>query len=371
MKKAKKILLMMKQASETKKKFSIHERVNQKSIALINFGGIGDEILFLPVVESLKKEFEEDCAAKAGADAKITLVLEPRSASIVELTPLIDEVIKCDIKAGGLKKYFNIFGMLREVWRGRFDLLITSGSSPFVAVLAFLTGIKKRYGYKSKTSFLLTKAVPLNKNQYASNMYHDLLSPLFKDDCTLPSIKAPKKFEKPFKGANSNFIAIHPGVSKMSVQKNMFKCPDEFFWRGLIGELLERGEKVVLLGGPDDKEIIEQITRNLQPTANFTNLYGKTKSLLDMADVINYSKTFICVDSAPMHIGVALNKNLIAIFGPTDENKLIPKRDNFKVVKAECSCRPCLWEKRQTTCETLDCLKIDPKAVVEIALSGK
>ncbi len=324
-----------------------------KKILLINFGGIGDEILFLPTIESLKKEF---------TTAEIALVLEPRSASIQELTPLIDRVIKCDIKAGGLKKYTNILKMLREVWRGRFDMVISSGSSPLVAILAFLTGIRKRYGYASKTSFLLTKAVKLNKNQYASNMYHDLLSPILKDECGLPNVKAPSNFERPFK---DGFVAIHPGVSKMSVQKNMFKCPDALFWRELIGGLLGRGEKVALLGGPDDKEIIEQITQNLQPTKNFVNLYGKTKSLLDMADVINYSKAFICVDSAPMHIGVGLNKNLIAIFGPTDENKLIPKRANFKVVRAECSCRPCLWEKRQTTCETLECLKIDPKEVLK------
>lgn len=335
-----------------------------KNILLINFGGIGDEILFLPTIESLKKEFNKGEAAGA-AGSKITLVLESRSASITQLTPLIDGVIKCDIKAGGFKKYLNILKMLFTVWRGRFDMVISSGSSPLVAVLVFLTGIKKCYGYASKTSFLLTYAVPLNKNQYASNMYHDLLSPILKDECGLPQIKAPSNFPHPFEG---DFIAIHPGVSKMSVQKNMFKCPDSLFWRELIGQLLERGENVVLLGGPDDKEIIEQITQNLRPVSNFVNLYGKTKSLLDMADVINYSKTFICVDSAPMHIGVALNKNLVAIFGPTDENKLIPKRDNFKVIKAECTCRPCLWEKRQTTCETLECLKIDPKAVVEVAL---
>ena len=349
----KKILSVMKRARETKKGFSVSERVNHKNVVLINFGGIGDEILFLPTIESLKKKFKE---------AKITLVLEPRSASIQELTPLVDNVIKCDIKACGFKKYLNILKMLSQVWRERFDMVISSGSSPLVAILTFLTGIKKRYGYKSKTSFLLTEAVNLNKNQYASNMYHDLLSPILDNGCELPKIKTPKKFEKPFE---DDFIAIHPGVSKMSVQKNMFKCPDGIFWRELISELLKRGESVALLGGPDDKEIIDEITKNIQPAQNFVNLYGKTKNLLDMADVIDYSKAFVCVDSAPMHIGVALNKNLVAIFGPTDENKLIPKQNNFKVVKADCSCRPCLWEKRQTTCANLDCLKIDPKKVVE------
>ncbi len=328
-----------------------------KNILLMNFGGIGDEILFLPTIECLREEFEKQ------GEAKITLVLEPRSASIRELTRLIDDVFFCDIKACGLKKYINILKMLFCIWRKKFDIIITSGSSPVVAVLAFLTGIKERYGFTSKTSFLLTKSTPLNTQQYASNMYHSLISPIVDCECKIPSICAPSKFEMPFEG---DFIAIHPGVSKMSVQKGIIKCPSVDFWKSLIARLLERGEKVALLGGLDDKEIIDEITQNLQPTENFVNLYGRTKSLLDMADVINYSKTFICVDSAPMHVGVALNKNIIAIFGPTDENKLLPKKDNFKPIYGECPIRPCLWDKRKTTCKELSCLKIEVDEVLAL-----
>ena len=60
-----------------------------KNILLMNFGGLGDEILFLPVIDSLKTLYPE---------SSISLVLEPRSAGIKNLTPFIDEVIPCDIK---------------------------------------------------------------------------------------------------------------------------------------------------------------------------------------------------------------------------------------------------------------------------------
>ena len=49
---------------------------NVNKILVINFGGIGDEILFLPTIISLKKEFP---------NAKITLALEPRSKSIKDI----------------------------------------------------------------------------------------------------------------------------------------------------------------------------------------------------------------------------------------------------------------------------------------------
>ena len=53
------------------------------NILAINFGGIGDEIFFLPTLISLKKEFP---------NSKITLALEPRSKSVKDLTDVIDDL---------------------------------------------------------------------------------------------------------------------------------------------------------------------------------------------------------------------------------------------------------------------------------------
>lgn len=58
-----------------------------------------------------------------------------------------------------------------------FDTVISSGKSPFVAIILFLTGIKTKVGYKTKTSKLLNFEVPLNENVYAGNMYFDLIKP--------------------------------------------------------------------------------------------------------------------------------------------------------------------------------------------------
>lgn len=322
-----------------------------KNILLMNFGGIGDEILFLPVVKSLKEDFQ---------NSEITLILEPRSASIQALSDNITRVIKCDIKACGFKKYLNVLKLIFEVRKNKYDFVVASGSSPLVAILCFLFGVPKRYGFKSKTSFLCTNDVKLNKNQYAGQMYHDLIAPISNKVCVLPQITLKADFEMPFSG---DFVALHPGVSKMSVMKNMIKCPSAPFWRELIEGILAKGERVVLLGGPDDEEIISQIG-NFE-NENFYNLYGKTKNLQELASIISKSSAFICADSAPMHIAVALNKKIFAIFGPTDDKKLIPNAENFKVIKgAKCDLKPCLWARRQTTCNTLACLKINPNDII-------
>ena len=109
-----------------------------KKILMLNFGGIGDEILFLPAISSLKKEYPQ---------AKITLALEPRSKSIKDLTDLIDNVICVDIK--GKNKYWELFKFLIKAQWGRYDMVFSSGANQLIPVLLFLTGITYRYGFES------------------------------------------------------------------------------------------------------------------------------------------------------------------------------------------------------------------------------
>ena len=81
-------------------------------ILAINFGGIGDEIFFLPTLISLKKEFP---------NSQITLALEPRSKSVKDLTNVIDDLILVDVK--GKNKYIELLKVVYRAWRGHFDMV--------------------------------------------------------------------------------------------------------------------------------------------------------------------------------------------------------------------------------------------------------
>ena len=94
-------------------------------------------------------------------------------------------------------------------------------------------------------------------------------------------------------------------------------------------------------------------------------MYEKTNNIYDLAELIKKTEILICSDSAPMHIGVATDTKTIAIFGPTDEKKLIPESEKFIAIKNTVECRPCLWEKRQTTCEELNCLNINTNDIIK------
>ncbi len=319
-----------------------------KNILLINYGGIGDEILFLSTISSLKKQYPS---------SKITLALEPRSKCIKDLTDEIDDIICVDIKAQGIKKYFNMLKFIFSCRFKGFDCVISSGKSPLVAVILFLTGIKERIGYNSKTDFLLTKTVKLNENCYASKMYHSLIEGIVNVEFENPKIILNDDYFFPVE----NYAVIHPGVSKMSVKKHIFKSPKLDFWSRLIEGLLEKGKNVVLLGTYDDKDLIEEILKNekILNSPNFFNYYGKTKNIKEMAQIMKSAQCVICADSAPMHVAIAVSEKVYAVFAPTNELKLTPKSENIKIIQNDIACRPCLWDKRTKNCEHSKCLDID------------
>lgn len=327
-----------------------------KKILFINFGGIGDEILFLPSILSVKKQFP---------DAHITLALEERSKGITTLTDVIDDTLFANIKGRG--KFIELAKLLLKIWGRNFDVVISSGSNRFISVFLFLTFIKQKYGYDTGflSRFLLTKAVPLNKNQYSVNMYHDLVTPITDIKTSLPELNIKNKNKA------ENTVLIHPGVSRMSVEKGMIKTITPHQWAQVIENLYASGKvKISLIGGPDDKECIETIQKEVSPE-KFENLYGSTKNLRELAELISATDKFLCSDSAPLHIAVALGVKTYVIFGSTDDKKLIPQSDKVVPVKADCDCpiKPCLWEHRQTTCEELKCLKIPPEKIADIVLN--
>lgn len=331
---------------------------NIKKILAINFGGIGDEILFLPTIISLKKAYP---------DAKITLALEPRSKGIRDLTDTIDELFLIDVKTKN--KYLELLKLIFLARKGKFNMVVSSGGNKFISILLFLTGIKYRYGYNTGklSEILLTKAVGLNKNQYACAMYHDLTTPITEIKTSLPQINLESIDKEP------NTILIHPGVSKLSVSMGMIKTISAEKWAEVIDLLLENDKKVILTGGPDDKDCVVAIMAHLKhiDNPNFTDYYGKTKNLIELAKLIDSAEKFVCSDSAPLHIAVAVQTKTYVVFGPTDYKKLIPESNIVIPITGNdaCELKPCLWERRQTTCENLICLNISPQDMVDKILN--
>ena len=157
-------------------------------------------------------------------------------------------------------------------------------------------------------------------------MYHDLAQVITNKKTELPILSVNKK------QIILNSVLIHPGVSKISVQKGMIKTISAEEWAKVVEKLADAGKNVYLIGGPDDKECIETITK-LVPSEKYDNLYGTTKNLRELAELISSAEIFLCSDSAPLHIAVALGIKTYVVFGSTDDKKLIPQSEKVVPIK--------------------------------------
>lgn len=120
----------------------------------------------------------------------------------------------------------------------------------------------------------------------------------------------------------------------MAIQKGIVKTWPTEHWAKLISQLHLHGDlEIILAGGPDDQEIVQTLLSKMPTGKTITSAFGKTKSLADLAALISLSDLLVCVDSAPMHLAVALDKPLVALFGPTDERKLLPASPKFKALR--------------------------------------
>lgn len=330
------------------------EQVLQR-ILLINFGGIGDEILFFPVIEALRYQYPQ---------AYISMLVEPRCRNLLEHHYFLDQVLTFDIKHR--KSPADLLELLSMIRGEAPELVVSSGGSTQVAGLLFLSGAAYRAGYDSgRLKALLTHRAPLEQNQYAADMYYALLQPLgFKPQPVVPHMQLPavvklwaQRWLQQQGLEGKPYVLIHPGVSLMSKEKKLIKSWERERWCQLIEQLLAEGEHVVIAGGPDDAEEIAFLQAHLQHPA-LHMAYGQTRDLYQLGALIEQAAVMVCVDSAPMHLGVALDTPMVAIFGPTDEAKLLPAaQEKIRAITHPVNCRPCLWATRQTTCDSLDCLQ--------------
>jgi heptosyltransferase-2 len=106
-------------------------------------------------------------------------------------------------------------------------------------------------------------------------------------------------------------------------------------WNELLNKLNSDKYNLLLLGGPEELEIITQLAKehnNLLDT-------GFDNSLLEFAAIIDLCDVVITADTLALHIATALEKKIIALFGPTAANEIELYGKGIKLSSPdECNC---------------------------------
>jgi lipopolysaccharide heptosyltransferase I len=100
---------------------------------------------------------------------------------------------------------------------------------------------------------------------------------------------------------------------------------------------MRNGFAVVLTGSARERPACETVAASA-PGA--IDLAGETR-LDELAALIRRSSLCVTNDSGPMHLAVALDRPVVAIFGPTDDLWIGPYRRRNAVLRADLACAPC------------------------------
>ena len=105
----------------------------------------------------------------------------------------------------------------------------------------------------------------------------------------------------------------------------------------LAGRLLERGDEVLLVGGPDDEWVRPSFQE--MPVIDMIGALSLPQVIttFDSCDVV------VSHDTGPMHLAGLSHSALVGIFGPTNPSNFLPRRKYVRGIWGgeAFACRPC------------------------------
>ncbi len=315
---------------------------------------IGDVVLSLPALDSLKNNFPQAQIWLATVQRVMDLFSgDSRVNGLISLPDLTDlRTLKDSTQR--LKSYeFDI------------GLLLTNSFSS--ALLFYLAQIPQRWGYQSDSrSLLLTKGVPLKDQADAShqvNYYLDLLSGLGLQTGPL-EINLPLSSEQK-EAARKKLLSFGLDLKKPLVILNpgAYYGPAKRWPASKFAELAalfqkRKAAEILMTGSAEDVSLCESVASRLERRP--ATLAGQT-TLQELLGIISLSSLFVTNDTGPMHMANALRIPVVALFGPTDPRLTGPIQQPSAVIKKDVPCWPCTY--RECPYDHRCMMRIEPEEV--------
>lgn len=325
-------------------------------------GGLGDVLLSGPVVDTLHHSgYKVDFLARKG------------TSGAVERHPRVNELLTIDTKdppnLGEMKSWA---ARLKE---REYDICLLLWSTTRWAWTLFWSRIPKRVGQASRLaySFLFTHRVPIRSERGDTSTHWTEILLDYPRRAGLqpvePKLSYPltEKARKEASGLIERFdfgelqgplLGFHSGKG-LPLTAN--RWPVAQFAR--LAEHLQAnlGARLILTGGPNEVEIVNEIQqRLLLPVANVA---GKT-SLETLGALAEQCSAFVCPDSGPMHLAAAVGTPVVGIYALDEDfpKRWAPFGTDYRIIRPP---RPaCPPGCKKPTCPNFACyLKVKPEEV--------
>jgi heptosyltransferase I len=328
------------------------------NILILKPSSLGDVIQALPVLRLLRLQFPK---------SEIYWWIDSNLSSLLGNDPDLTGIFPFHRKRWSSPLHWNemlrsIFDMRRKKFDWIIDLqgLARSGTFAWLANGDFTIGVgDSREGAPG----FYDMAVPRpSVETHAVDWYLDVVKtlgvPVHRDFVWLPPhVESLNAIQKKWAANQSRWIIINPGARWLNK-----RWPAEYFAE-LVKNLSARTPELhfAILGGKEDRELGQRISQAAPQRC--LDLTGQT-SLLEMIEWIRLSELIVTNDTGPMHIGAALGKPVVAMFGPTNPNRTGPYGQIRQALRIPLPCSPCL----KSTCayeKPMECLRAITPQIVE------
>jgi len=300
---------------------------------------IGDVVMATSALALLKEIYPE---------AKITMMVKPAAAPIVQNNPVVDEVIIFDYtpKKTSVGKMLSFLWLIRS---RKFDLSISFDGKSRPAFLTFLAGIPRRvgpsgiFGGRSKALKIFTDVIqtPNYLEVHQTQVLQSIVRGFTGYAGSVQPVMARIMPEN--ENAAETLIAELP-IKRYKIAlcvKGTFPLkdwPQERFAQLVDKLALQVDAAFFVIGAPADKDYADSMI--VQATTPVANFCGRT-SLIDLAALLTKADLFITVDTGAMHIGAATGVPLVALYGCTTPINVSPCSSNATVIAHKFPCNPC------------------------------
>lgn len=302
---------------------------------------IGDAVMAQPLLRRLKARHLE---------RPIDVLAPPAVSPVWRAVAEVDTVLETPFRHGALqlKERWKYARLLRA--RGYADAYVLPNTIKY-ALIPALAGIEHRVGYKGESRYGLI-----------NRMHHDdspkrPMVPFYAALADSPGSPLVTNIPRPALVVASEEahavcarVGIDPGkplvVFAPGAEFGAAKRWPARHFAALAQAIhdLHPDAQIGLLGSPKDKEACDEIIA-ITGARGMVNLAGVTR-LSEAIALISLAGAVVANDSGLLHIASALNRPVIALYGPTDPDHAPPFSDMARSMSLRLACSPC----RQRTC---------------------
>ncbi len=284
--------------------------------AIVMMSAVGDTVHVLPVLTALKRQRPQ---------MKVTWVLQPGPASLVRGHPDIDTIIPFHYGTG-LGGYTAV---RRELAARAFDLVLALQVSLKAGIVTSFTNAPVKLGFdraraRDMNWLFTTHKIAPGARRHVQDQYFEFLTHLGVPHSPVTWNLGPWENERAAQQAFvSQFDRPYAAIVCGTSDADRDWMPER--WAAVCDALhTDYGLQPVLVGGPSDREraTAAAITSACRAAKPFNALgHGGLRGLVGILDG---SALVLSLDTAPLHMSVALGKPVIALMSQADPKRTGP-----------------------------------------------